>query len=211
MPSNFSSQETLNDIIANETMALHEAEAFVRVYWSIFVQDPTNTSLATVYGAFLALTSIYRKMGCMGAIPQMLAKLEPALFHILEHSDRYEFELIYPHVDILLSIDDVVGAKRIAQRCIKLIMSKNKDLTRKARRELREHLQFRFMGPIEERLKWQRESLQMADSMTLPDEWFAITPRSDSLELVDRSYGLIHSGWQKFFEPTDESDEEMTA
>lgn len=196
MPSNFSSQEILNGLIENETRAIHEAEAYVRFYWAAFTHEPTNTSLATLYGALVALAEIYRKVGSPGAIPKLLAKLEPALFHILEHSDRFDFEYIYPHIDILMSVGDFSRAQKIALRSIKVIMSKNKDLTIAARHTLREHLEEQFMTPIEVRKQWHEESIQLTESITFPDEWFAITPREDGLQIANWSFGVVHSAWK---------------
>lgn len=211
MPSNFSSQEQVTEIIESETRALHDAEAYVRFYWSVFSQEPTNTSLATLYGAFLALTAIYRRVGSVAVIPKMLAKLEPALFHILVHSDRFDFESIYPHIDLLITCGEFSRAKKVALRCIKIIMSKNTDLTLVARRALREQLQYRFMTPIEQRLQWQQESIQLMDSMALPTEWFEIIPREDGLSVSNWSYEIVTSAWKDAFNTNDESEEDLIA
>jgi hypothetical protein len=208
MPSNFSSQETLNGLIEKETRALHKAESYVRLFWAAFTHEPTNKSLATLYGALVALAEIYRKVGIPGAVPTLLAKLEPALFHILEHSDRFDFEYIYPHIDILMSVGDFSRARKIALRSIKLIMSKNKDLTIAARQILREQLESQFMNPIEVRKQWHEDSIHLTDSITFPAEWFAIIPREDGLQTANWSFGVVNSAWNNDLNSADDPDNE---
>lgn len=206
MPSNFSSQETLNGLIEKETRALKEAESFVRFYWAAFTNEPTDSSFATLYGALIALAEIYRKVGCSRAVPILLYKLEPALFHILEHSDRFDFEYIYPHIDILMSVGEFVRARKIALHSIKVIMSKNEDLTIAARRTLRERLNHQFMTPIDERLKWRDVSFQLTDSINFSAECFELIPRADGLQTANWSFGVVYSAWNNDSPTAKDSD-----
>ena len=211
MPSNFSNNEVVATTLNTDTLSLHEAEAYARFYWAAFVEQSSNTSLASLYGAFLALAEIYRRRGYFRAVRIILEKLESALFHVLENSDAFELEYIYPHIDVLLCLDEYARARKVAQRCIKIIMSKNKDLTQVARRKLRDELEESFFGPIEERFIVEHESVQIAESLEIPKHLFDVTPRQDGLGVANWGYGIVWNAWVNHGEQSDQSDDAVSA
>lgn len=188
MSIDFSIAQWVNSVCENENELLRKTTDDVGAVLKMQLETPTTDSLAVAYGAMSGLAFVYMKNGCAAIAGQILSKMEPMLYHLIQRCDTLSFEQIYILIAQLTNLGDYNKARKVSSKCIELILKRSKYKPTEELRVYETKLRESFFQPIDERELMVSEILDLTRQWEVQTDWLKQRVFMDAFTITEQSF-----------------------